>query len=57
MGEVAANFIASPLFPKWFEKFQYLLHHRNHTPEALSFLFETISGFLFPWAALKASGD
>lgn len=30
-------------FVTWINNFIYLLHHRNHTPEALSFIYETLA--------------
>jgi hypothetical protein len=37
-----------PWFNGWVSDFTYLLHHRNHTPESLIFIFETFSIFNFP---------
>ncbi len=35
-------------FQLWFNDFFYLLHHRNHTPESLIFIYETLCFFKFP---------
>lgn len=35
-------------FDGWVNNFTYLLHRRNHTPESLAFIFETLCIFNFP---------
>jgi hypothetical protein len=35
-------------YTKWFNDFRYLLHLRNHTPESLNFIYETLSLIIFP---------
>lgn len=35
-------------FDSWVDNFVFLMHRRNHTPESLAFIFETLSVFLFP---------
>lgn len=37
-----------PWFEPWLNNFLYLLHHRNHTAESISFIFLTLSYFKFP---------
>lgn len=42
--------VTADWFSKWLNDFLYLLHHRNHTPEALAFIYETFAIFKFPSA-------
>lgn len=35
-------------FSPWLNDFLYMLHTRNHTPESLVFIFQTLSIFIFP---------
>lgn len=35
-------------FDIWMNDFLHLLHRRNHTPESLVFVYETLSIFVFP---------
>lgn len=46
--EALKNFLDDSLFDEWYDKFQYLLHHRNYTSESLILIFETVSRFVFP---------
>jgi hypothetical protein len=36
------------MFVPWLDRFRYLLHERNHTPEALAMVFETLCLTVFP---------
>jgi hypothetical protein len=40
--------INEPWFDTWYRDFIYLLHVRHHTPESLTFIFETLCVFKFP---------
>ena len=44
------NLIERDFFDSWLKNFIYLLHYRNHTPESLVFVFDTLSRFVFPEA-------
>jgi len=51
------KFINNPAFGEWLCRFKYLLRNRNHTPESLSFVFDTIGSFVFYGVNLEQSGD
>lgn len=38
----------SEWFSPWLNDFLYLLHSRNHTPESLVFVYQTLAVFVFP---------
>lgn len=46
--EIGERLGSEPWFDKWMNDFLYLLHRRNHTPESLGFIFQTLSTFVFP---------
>jgi len=55
--EELRKFINNPAFGEWLRRFKYLLRNRNHTPETLSFVFDTIGSFVFYGVDLEQSGD
>lgn len=38
----------APWFRRWLDDLLHLLHRRNHTPESLAFIYQTLSTFVFP---------
>jgi len=60
-GEISHNelrkFINNPAFGEWLCRFKYLLRNRNHTPESLAFVFDTIGSFVLYGIDLEQSGD
>jgi len=46
--EVCEKIAKEAWFDKWIDDFIHLMHRRNHTPESLAFIFETLSIFIFP---------
>ena len=55
--EELRKFINNSAFGEWLCKFKYLLRNRNHTPESLSFVFDTIGSFVFYGVDFERSGD
>jgi hypothetical protein len=51
------KFVNNPAFEKWLCRFKYLLRNRNHTPESLAFVFDTIGSFVFHCVDLEQEGD
>jgi hypothetical protein len=45
-----------PWFASWLKDFLYLLHHRNYTPESISFIYQTLCYSQFP-SSFDLSGD
>ena len=51
------KFVSQPGFAEWTQRFKYLLRKRNHTPEALAFVFDTIGNFVFSGVDLEQAGE
>lgn len=45
--KICENMVGETWFDLWFNDFVYLLHCRNHTPESLILIYETLSYFKF----------
>lgn len=47
------DFLCEPFFKKWWETMLFLLHDRNHTPESIMVIFQTLSYTYFPNSFVK----
>jgi hypothetical protein len=51
------SFAAAPKFPEWVSKFKYFLRKRNHTPESLIFIFDTVGSFILSGSDSDVNAD
>jgi hypothetical protein len=55
--EELKSFAAAPKFPEWVSKFKYFLRKRNHTPESLIFIFDTVGSFILSGSDSDINAD